>query len=471
MKYNTFIKNSFLAAAVAFAAASCSEEVNYGNVQAPDVDDAELLYVTDADGNAAPTASIDFRDNMKVPMFVNSTKPASKAHSIQFTYDAAALDEFNASRATAIEALPAEFVSFENGGLASLAAGATQSEAINMVIASDGTLDHETTYAIPVRVTTTTGTMASTSSVRIYVVHDLSALPDCHKTVLDEEGNEVEGVKIFSCMEVNDTNPLNNLRYTLKNSGKYMVDALIIFSGNINYDSEKGTVWFNANENVQALLDNKDKYLKPLKDRGMKIIMGILCNHDRACISNLAEETAKKFAQDLKALADAYDLDGFFWDDEYCSPIYPAPPGFVTPSSAAWNRLAYEVWKIQPERWNVAYAYSRTAYGQEIDGVQPGVFITYALHDYGGSYDLSSNYPGMPKSNMGLYSQEFAQGRFASENNLRNMRKNGYGAHMVFAMDPNRSNQWRQDNAMGNCARAFYDDEVVINEPIYAKDW
>lgn len=471
MKYNTFIKNSFLAAAVVLTAASCSEEVNYGNVQAPEVNDAELLYVTDADGNAAPTASIEFRDNMKVPMFVNSTKPASTAHSVQFAYDATALDDFNASRATALEALPEQFISFENGGLASLAAGATQSEAVNMVITSDGTLDHETTYAIPVRVTTTTGTMASTSSVRIYVVRDLSSLPDCHKTVLDADGNEVEGVKIFSCMEVNDTNPLNNLRYTLKNSGKYMVDALIIFSGNINYDSEKGTVWFNANENVQALLDNKDKYLKPLKDRGMKIIMGILCNHDRACISNLAEETAKKFAQDLKALADAYDLDGFFWDDEYCSPIYPAPPGFVTPSSSAWNRLAYEVWKIQPERWNVAYAYSRTRYGEEVDGVQPGVFITYALHDYGGSSDLSSSYPGMPKSNMGLYSQEFNLGRFATENNLRNMRKNGYGSHMVFAMDPNRSNRQRQDDAMGNCARAFYDDEVVINEPIYAKDW
>ncbi len=473
MKYNKFIKSSFLASLIAFAAVSCSDEVNYGNIQAPDVNDpdAELLFVTDENGNATQTVDVEFRDNKQVPMVINSTKPASKAHNVQFAYDATALDEFNKTHGTELVAIPESFVQFENGGIAALQQGETQSQPVQMTLTSDGSLDHEATYAVPVRVTTTTGTVAASSATRIYVVRDLTALPDCHKTVLDEEGNEVDGVKIFSCMEVNDTNPLNNLRYTLKNSGKYMVDALIIFSGNINYDPDRACVYFNANPNVQALLDNREKYLKPLQDRGMKVIMGVLCNHDRACISNLADETARKFALEMKALCDAYQLDGVFYDDEYCSPITPPPPGFTARSRKQVSRLIYEIWKLQPERWNVAYAYSMTSSLEEVDGVPAGVYCQYALHDYGGSYDLSGNYPGMPKSNMGLYSQEFAQGRFASENNLRNMRKNGYGSHMVFAMDPNRSNAYRQDDAMGNCARAFYDDEVVINLPIYKKDW
>lgn len=274
-------------------------------------------------------------------------------------------------------------------------------------------------------------------------------------------------------MEVNDTNPLNNLRFTLKNSGKYMVDALIMFSGNINYNAETGRVYFFANPNVQHLLDNREKYLKPLQDRGMKVIMGVMCNHDRACISNLADETAKLFAQELKALCDAYQLDGIFWDDEYCSPIYPAPPGFTSRSNKQFSRLAYEVWKLQPERWNVAYGYSMTFSAQEIDGVQPGTFISYCLPDYSSYYsDYTDNYPGMTLSQMGGCSMEFAQGRTgATVNTLRNMRNAGYGAHMVFAMDPFRSTAWTQEQAMGKLAEGFYDDEVVVDPVTYKKDW
>lgn len=273
-------------------------------------------------------------------------------------------------------------------------------------------------------------------------------------------------------MEVNDTNPLNNLSFTLKKSGKYLIDALIIFSGNINYSAETGRVYFYANSNVQYLLDNREKYFKPLQDRGMKVIMGILGNHDRAGISNLADETARLFAQELNAICDAYQLDGIFWDDEYTSAIRPAPEGFVTPSKAAASRLIYEVWKLQPERWNVAYAHSSTYGLNEVDGVPAGVYCQYALHDYGGSADLSSYFPGMPKSNMGLLSQQFAMSTTYPEARLRQLRDDGYGSYMIFAMDPFRNN-WanRQLSALKTIASAFYDDELSIDGDFYEKDW
>lgn len=73
---------------------------------------------------------------------------------------------------------------------------------------------------------------------------------------------------------------------------------------------------------------------------------------------------------------------------------------------------------------------------------------------------------------MGLYSQEFNLGSTASESNLRSMRENGYLSHMIFAMDPNRSNfEWIQMSAMERMARAFYDDELVFDGIKYPKDW
>lgn len=473
MKLNNLIKRTFLMAMVATAATACEEEVNIGNVQAPDITGTSdmMLYVSDADGSTA-YPKVEFRGAGSCDIYVNATKAMAADASVQFVYDAEVLAEYNKVNNTKFMAIAPENVALANEGVTTVVAGELKSAPMTITITSDGQLDSETTYVIPLKVMSLNGVeLAQSAQSRLVFVRDLSNLQDCFKTVLNENGEEVPGVKIFSCMEVNDTNPLNNLRYSLKNSGKYMIDALIIFSGNINYDEVNARVYFNANPNVQHLLDNREKYLKPLQDRGMKVIMGVLCNHDRACISNLNDETARLFAKEMKSLCDAYNLDGVFYDDEYCSPMSPAPPGFTDRSRKQVSRLIYEIWKLQPERWNVAYCYSLTYGLEEVDGVQAGVYCQYALHDYGGSSDLSTYFPGMPKSNMGLYSQEFSMGRFASENNLRSMRKNGYGSHMVFAMDPNRSNASRQDDAMGNCARAFYDDEMVINEPIYKKDW
>lgn len=461
---------------VALATTACKEEVNIGSVQAPDVtgDGEGLLYVSDAKGSMGHS-NLEFRDNAGLDFYVNASAAHAADENVAMAYDATALEEYNNANGTSFEAIPQSWVSFSNDGVFVLAAGETKSAPVTMTLTSDGTLDHEATYVVPLRITATSGraVMASMSQTKLVFVKDLTALADCGKTWTDAEGNVHEGIKIFSCMEVNDTNPLNNLRFTLKNSGKYMVDALIMFSGNINYNIETGRVYFYANPNVQHLLDNREKYLKPLKDRGMKIIMGVMCNHDRACISNLADNTARLFAQELTALCNAYDLDGIFWDDEYCSPINPAPEGFVTPSNAAFSRLAYEFWKLNPTRWNVAYGYSVTGSAKAVDGVQPGTFISYCLPDYSSYYsDWTSNYPGMTKSQCGGCSMEFAQGRWgATESTLRNMRNDGYGALMVFAMDPFRGTASGQETAMGKLARAFYDDEVVVDPTKYKKDW
>lgn len=273
-------------------------------------------------------------------------------------------------------------------------------------------------------------------------------------------------------MEVNDTNPLNNLCFTLKSSGKPLIDMVILFSANINYSNETCRVYVYNNPNVQHLLDNREKYLKPLQDRGIKVVLSILGNHDRSGVANLADETARQFAQELKAVCDAYKLDGIFFDDEYSRYQNPPPPGFVSPSSGAASRLCHETKRAMPDRLVCAYVYSSTRSLPAVDGHESGTFVDYRIHDYGGSYDLSRNYPGMPKSGMALYSQEFAQGRIASDDNLRRLRGNGYGAHMIFAMDPNRSNfDWRQKPAMESIARVLFDDELVYDEKPYKKDW
>lgn len=476
MKYRNLIQRSFLMAMVAMAATACQEDVNIGGVQAPDVtgSDDQMLYVSDANGSTGHS-NLEFRDNATLDLYVNATAAAAAEASVKFAYDPTVLEQYNSANGTEFEAVPESMVAFSNDGVATLAAGEVKSAPVTMTLTSDGSLDNEATYAVPLRISAvdSRANLASMSQTRIVFVKDHSALPDCFKTWTDANGEVHPGVKIFSCMEVNDTNPLNNLSFTLKKSGKYLIDAVILFSANINYDSKSGRVYVYCNPNVQHLLDNREKYLKPLQDRGMKVILGILGNHDRAAIDNLADETARLFAQECKGLIDAYNLDGVFLDDEYSATISPAPAGFVEPSRDAASRLCYELDRAMPDKLVVVYVLGGTYKLNPVDGKQPGEYIDYGLHDYGQHYDLESHYPGLPKSGMGMYSQEFARAHWAEYSELRSMRDNGYGAHMIFAMDPNRGNTnvKRQLNALQNCASAFYDDDLVFDGIKYPKDW
>lgn len=474
MKYINYMNMKCRIAALVLAGGlftACSDDLTIGQVDESKYETAGSVmgYINDSYGKRMFT-NVEFRSAGNVSLYLKTTAKLTAEATINVSYDETVLTEYNNKYGTSYEVFPKNKVTLENDGVIKMEAGTVQSSEMKVSYVSDGSLDSDKSYVIPLRMKVTSGNfkLGEEDQIRLVFVKDLSGIPDCNKYV---DGKP--GVKVFSCMEVNDTNPLNNLSFTLKSNGKPLVDCLIIFAANINYNKETGRVYINNNENVQALLDNREHYLKPLQDRGMKIVLGLLGNHDCSGVANMTKETAEAFALEVKAMCDAYQLDGIFVDDEYSNYEYDdITPGFVQPSSKAAGRLCYEVKKAQPDRWVIAYAYGDTYALPEIDGVQSGEYVDYALHDYGEGDDLGDNFPGMPKSNMGLYSQEFNRGNFARDSDLIEMRKNGYLSHMIFAMDPNRSNfESRQLPAMEKMAKIFYDDELVFDGVKYPKDW
>lgn len=468
MKYNKYIRTylfTLLFASAGCLFTSCEEDVEVGRIdESGYATNNDLMgYLIDNNGKRA-ISNVEFRSEGTSEVYLSTTQKAGEACTATIAYDPTVLDAYNAKHDSKYEAFPQKAVTIDAEGLLTIGKGNNVSNKLKVTFRTTEGLSSERSYVIPIRITPKSGGLKLTEEESTYLifVKDLTGIPDCNKST---------GIKIISCMEVNDTNPLNNLCFTLKNSGKPLVDILIIFSANINYNAETGRVYVSKNENVQHLLNNRMKYLKPLQDRGMKIVLGILGNHDRSGVSNLADNTAKAFAQDIKAVCDAYHLDGVFFDDEYSKYQYPAPEGFVNPSSAAASRLCYEVKQAMPTGLVCAYAYGSTSSLPAIEGQTSGTFVDYGIHDYRNGYDLSKNYPGMPKSGMALYSQEFNRGYFVSENNLRSLRRDGFGAHMIFAMDPFRANSSRQISAMQSIAKVLFDDELVYDNKPYRKDW
>lgn len=443
---------------------ACDESINLAKLDEAsyEVPGEVIGYITN-NGGDRKKSFIDFRDKGVEEIYVGLTAEAPGDVTVSFTYDPSLLEVYNSTYETEYPLFPVSAVTIP--GQVTVGKGSKLSEKAKVEFETAETLEKGKTYVIPVKAKLASGNvrLSETESGFLIFVDDLSKIPTAEKST---------GIKIISCMEVNDTNPLNNLCFTLAKSGKPLIDMVILFSANINYNNETGKVFVYNNPNVQHLLDNREKYIKPLQDRGIQVVLGILGNHDRSGVANLGNEAARQFAQELKVVCDAYGLDGVFFDDEYSAYQSPTPPGFVAPSSAAAARLCYETKKAMPDKLVTVYVYSRTSSLPAVNGENSGTFIDYAIHDYGGSYDLSGNYPGLPRSGMALYSQEYARGYTTSEANLKRLRNDGYGGHMIFAMDPLRGNfNYTQKPSMERIARVLFDDELVYDGKPYKKDW
>jgi chitinase len=96
----------------------------------------------------------------------------------------------------------------------------------------------------------------------------------------------------------------------------------VIFAANIrnrNREGGTGTVapYVHLNESVQHLLTNRNKYIKPLQDKGIKVLPGLLGDHDGISFGTMDDEGQTAFVNDVKRVLDTYQLDGVDFDDEW----------------------------------------------------------------------------------------------------------------------------------------------------------
>ena len=296
---------------------ACEDSLEIGKVDESNYEISEHNIGYLMDGNGKNDMSlVEFRTEGELDIYMALTNTANENATVSVKYDSKVFEDYNAEHNTNFELLPQGLVTFE--GDIEIKKGSKKSEKMLVKFITDQALDASKTYVIPVSTELKSGSikLAEKESKFMILVKDFSKYPSPAKST---------GIEIISCMEINDTNPLNNLAFTLKGSNKPFIDQVILFSANINYDLETGKVYVLQNRNIEHLLSNRDKYIKPLQDRGIKVVLGILGNHDRSGVANLGDESARAFAQELKAICDAYDLDGIFFDDEYSDYNYTNP--------------------------------------------------------------------------------------------------------------------------------------------------
>lgn len=494
MKTYEFLKRNalllLLAAAAGFSGGCNQTEIDMFPADESGIvsTDTQMGYLTDENAQREfVTVEVRERGGGSVALYLRATKKSGTASEVSLVYAPEVLEAYNEQTGNSFEALPETAVGFSSGKF-SLAAGSQQSGELTLDYALTTEQTVGTTYVIPVRAEVVSGELKMKSEDAEYLIflNVVENPGDCDKGE--------DAVKVFCVMETNDVNPLNLLAFTLKDSGKYLFDAIVLFSDNIILDETTGTVHALVNDNIKYILNNREKYLTPLQERGMKVILAITPYHTHAGVANLKPATADAFAKELKIICDTYELDGVFFDDEYTALVSPPPTGFYSENTAeAAADLMFRVKRMMPDRWVIAYQlgaiWDLSGEGCEFEADDktwlPGDYIDYVMVDYSESAWASlAQFPGLPASRFGLHSFDFNSYTplWPSVERLEQVRDT-YKTLFLYGLNPyhrsgsfdttpvGSSEKMTQVQALERVTSTLYGEEMLFDGHTYTKDW
>lgn len=268
------------------------------------------LSLKDESGKKDVTVSIGTENAAAAKIVFTLEKACEHDARIEVIVDEDYLSEYDYIHGTSSTLLPESAVIADPWEV-TVAAGQTTAE---LPLSFDGnSLEYRVKYLLPLTVKVVSGDVSPVvSSSRVnYTVTRLKP----------------KAVKQMVFIETNDVNPLNALEVLLED-GTPFFDAVVLFSGNLAWDATsgdgEGAVRFNhrtdlhpINGNNELLLAEWKTYLKPLRDAGIKVYMGLMPHHSQATLSSLSKWGAEQFAKELAEIAYTCQLDGYCFDGEY----------------------------------------------------------------------------------------------------------------------------------------------------------
>lgn len=264
-------------------------------------------------------------------------------------------------------------------------------------------------------------------------------------------------IKNIVYVEVNDVNPLNAGSYTLKNSGKAYFDYVLIFAANIRGVDGKATLFNNSN--VQAVLSGKAKYIKPLQDKGIKVLLSVLGDHTGLGVANMTDAQVEDFATQLATAVITYGLDGIDFDDEWAE---YGKNGYPSSSTGSYAKLITKLRaKMGTDKIITVFHFG---YSGELSTVADK--INYGMYPYFGGY--GGPYMGLPNNKWAAYAINLNS--YNNPNDIADYARktvaDGMGAICYYDL--------RTTNVLSTLniiSRICFGDVAVYDGSSYSKDW
>lgn len=240
-----------------------------------------------------------------------------------------------------------------------------------------------------------------------------------------------EPMKMVAYVETNDWDIRNLGQILLSNSNKPVFDIVVLFAANMNYDTKTGKRVLFFNDKLQPIIKDPIKYIKPLKDRGIKVLIDILPNHQGVGYANFQNyEEALDFAKQCKYYADYLGIDGWDIDEEYAGyHNLPEKPQKGVQSFFWFMRAMKEV---MPDKMLTLYDYAHpiNASSRDAETQQTASdLLDYSWANYGEDH---GSFAGLPNSRYGKKSIEANWGLRRAEANARANVNGCFGLFMFF---------------------------------------
>lgn len=265
----------------------------------------------------------------------------------------------------------------------------------------------------------------------------------------------VAGPKGVCYVEVNNYDLRNVGKYKLS-TGQQLFDIAIIFAANINYNTstKKAVLFFNPQ--VTNVLSNRNTYVKPLQDKGIKVLLSILGNHQGAGFSNFpSQAAAQEFAQQLSNAVTTYGLDGIDFDDEYAD---YGTNGTGQPNSSSFVYLVTALRQLMPNKIISFYYYGPASSRLSYNGVTVGSKINYSWNAVYGSFSVP-NVPGLAKSNLGPAAVNITSTSASTAASLANRTVSGaYGIYLYYNLPNNDVHTY-----LSSVSNALYGTATIYN--------
>ena len=354
--------------------------------------------------------------------------------------------------------LPSAHYTFEGS---SYTKGATEAE-VKLTIKNFTSLAYGD-YLLPLKVE-----MAGQQAFHLVKIHkdgEFSALSETSKKPMPPKAyscpDRKEPMKMVAYVETNDWDIRNMGQFILKDSKKPVFDIVVLFAANMNYDAKKGKRYLFFNDKLQPILKDPDKYIKPLKDRGIKVVVDILPNHQGVGYYNFQNyEEALEFARECKRYADKYGFDGYDIDEEYAN--YSKLPQKPTKGneSILWFMRAMK--EVMPDKLLTLYDYGHYLYSDRTDewGKSPVDYLDYSWANY---WERHGSHAGLPNEKYGQYSIEAnwstSSTTYSADYNLEGC----YGLVMVFNINGNNIENGRTTEDLSEATKKLYGEECIFS--------
>lgn len=329
------------------------------------------------------------------------SQPAKTELTVTAIADEKLVEDYNKANNTKLDAFPTENVRFQSNGILSVTTGKQESAKIKFKVTTAG-LNLDTPYLLPITIEQIpTGVQIPTEKqVLYYIVNIRKRVTTCYPNnkyqQIDIPPMLPDALVVFYVNTstyqplIADVYGILKINRTDYSEVLYNIGSIVnLRIATVDYAPVNGRAQLNLGNDLRDVLEQADKYIRPLQDHGRKVCLCVEGGGKGLGFCNMTDKQIVDFTLQVKNVVDLYKLDGVNLRDEGSAYGKGGMPAMNTTS---YPKLIKALHDALPDKMlTLVDKDEPTEYFYDVDrcgGIEVGKYIDYAWHAYDSGKEL-----------------------------------------------------------------------------------